>query len=538
MFNKLKKNFQTIKGKTALMVLCFCLVLMIFSAYVSIETQKIKRDFKEYKTHWHPLQLNFFNTINDLQGYQLSILEAVATHNADLNNLKITKLEDIDMSLTKHFDSLNIDFDYKTPINDYTNLLLDLSVLQKNIFERIIYLKSIGKEKEINSDSLINIVYFKSWKVKVNSYWSKFFNVLIFQIANNIDSKADNINLELFRFAIIVFVLSIIILFLCIFLWKKFIKSLQFSIKQPIDALHQLSSGDLKKMDINTKDELAEVVIASNNLSNNLMKASDFSIEIGKGNFDFHFEPISEKDTLGKALVHMKNELKMYAEKEKQANWINVGLANFSILLRKTDILIEDMSYIIISELIKYLNANQGGVFIYDSSLNLLKLKAFYAYERKKYMEAEICVGEGLVGQCFIESEPIYLTDIPKNYISITSGLGQSTPTSLLLVPIMDNNKVIGVIELASFQLIYDFQIDFVKKVAENFASVILNISKNEQTKNLLKESNSIRETLKQQEEEMRQNMEELLATQEEMHRKEQSYIDEISRLKKNKIEI
>lgn len=538
MLNKFKKNFQTIKGKTALMVLCFCLVLMIFSAYVSIETQKIKRDFKEYKTHWHPLQLNFFNTINDLQGYQLSILEAVATHNADLNNLKITKLEDIDMSITKHFDSLNIDFDYKTPINDYTNLLLDLSVLQKNIFERIIYLKSIGKENAINSDSLINVVFFNSWKVKVNSYWSKFFNVLIFQIANNIDSKADNINLELFRFAIIVFVLSIIILFLCIFLWKKFIKSLQFSIKQPIDALHQLSSGELKMMDMNTKDELAKVVIASNNLSNNLKKASDFSIEIGKGNFDYHFEPISEKDTLGNALVHMKNELKMYAEKEKQANWINVGLANFSILLRKTDILIEDMSYIIISELIKYLKANQGGVFIYDSSLNLLQLKAFYAYERKKYKEAEIGIGEGLVGQCFIESEPIYLTDIPKNYISITSGLGQSTPTSLLLVPIMDNNKVIGVIELASFQLFNDFQIDFVKKVAENFASVIFNISKNEQTKNLLKESNFIRETLKQQEEEMRQNMEELLATQEEMHRKEQSYIDEISRLKKNKIEI
>lgn len=132
----------------------------------------------------------------------------------------------------------------------------------------------------------------------------------------------------------------------------------------------------------------------------------------------------------------MRNELKSYAEKEKITNWSNNGLAKFSGLMRKTDQSIEDTTYVILFELIKYLGANQGGIFIFDKNINKLNMTACYAYDRKKFIVKTIEIGEGLIGQCFVEADKIYLTDIPKNYITITSGLGYETPTSLCLIPI------------------------------------------------------------------------------------------------------
>ena len=129
-------------------------------------------------------------------------------------------------------------------------------------------------------------------------------------------------------------------------------------------------------------------------------------------------------------------------------------------------------------------------------------------------------MGEGLLGQCFLEKEQVYMTKVPDDYTHITSGLGGATPGSVLLMPLLTNETIVGVMELASFKPFTPAQIEFIKTAAENIAASIVSSRTTERVKRLLQESQQQAEEMKAQEEEMRQNMEELQATQEEMSRK------------------
>ncbi len=134
--------------------------------------------------------------------------------------------------------------------------------------------------------------------------------------------------------------------------------------------------------------------------------------------------------------------------------------------------------------------------------------------------EKRIEIGEGLVGQAVLEKEYIYLTNVPDNYVSITSGLGQANPKSVLIIPLKSDEKVLGVMEFASFKIFNEYEIEFLEKVGENIVASIISAQINEKTSYLLEQSQQQTEEMRAQEEEMRQNMEELQATQEEIHRK------------------
>lgn len=113
------------------------------------------------------------------------------------------------------------------------------------------------------------------------------------------------------------------------------------------------------------------------------------------------------------------------------------------------------------------------------------------------------------------------LTEIPDDYLEITSGLGESEPGCILLVPLKLENSVLGVVEIASFSAFTDHEIDFVEKLGESIASTLTSVRINQQTSELLKKSQIQAAEMAEQEEEMRQNMEELQATQEESTRRE-----------------
>jgi PAS domain S-box-containing protein len=181
---------------------------------------------------------------------------------------------------------------------------------------------------------------------------------------------------------------------------------------------------------------------------------------------------------------------------------------------------------------VKYLSCNQGSVYIlHDHDTDVLDLKACYAFDRRKFVSQSISVGQGLVGQCFLEKEPVILYDVPQDYIKITSGLGMANPNCIVIVPVKHNNEVAGVIEVASFHRLEAYQISFLEKIAEAFASVVLSTRSNQDIKRLLEESQVHMEGLRSQEEEMRQNLEELQSVQEQMVRQLSENVDMKSQL-------
>jgi GAF domain-containing protein len=248
--------------------------------------------------------------------------------------------------------------------------------------------------------------------------------------------------------------------------------------------------------------------------------ACDFIRGIQKGNLDEAYK--GEPGLLASSLLDMRSWMKEIEKQEKERKWVTDGLAAFVEVLRSNNNNVEALAAEIIKTLVKYLGANQGGLFVVGEGENqtpVLELKATYAFDRQKHLVKKVEIGEGLLGQCFLEKETLYLSDIPNNYIRITSGLGGSNPTALLLVPLKINEKVFGVIELASFYQIKSYEIMFVEKLAENVASTLSNSLANSKTQTLLHETQKQAEALRSQEEELKQNMEELNSTQEEMAR-------------------
>ncbi|MBT29615.1 MAG: hypothetical protein CMO01_08120 [Thalassobius sp.] len=258
-------------------------------------------------------------------------------------------------------------------------------------------------------------------------------------------------------------------------------------------------------------------------LKKEISSARLFVKKIEEGYLDTSYPEVDENqvtaESLPGSLISMRNQLKNLNLTESQRKWTSEGLAFFSEVLRRNQQDLDETSHDIISNLVKYLKVNQGAFYIVNQEKNVLELTACYAYDRRKYVERNIKFGEGLIGQIYLEGETLLLQKLPENYLTITSGLGEASPSTLVMVPLKLDEEVMGIIELASFHQIEQYQIDFLEKLGESIASIISSIRVTAKTQHLLAQSQQQAESLRSQEEELRQNMEELSATQEEMQR-------------------
>jgi PAS domain S-box-containing protein len=262
-------------------------------------------------------------------------------------------------------------------------------------------------------------------------------------------------------------------------------------------------------------------------LKKETLHATKFIRNIEAGNLQMNqneqVAQLAEKSEILSALFNMQERLETITQDENQRNWVTQGLAQFVEILRTQDVEASVLYDRIIANLVKYLHANQGGIFIVNQDNKddiYLEMVACYAYDRKKFLHKRIDSGEGLVGQCYLEADTIYLTDVPANYVNITSGLGSATPCNILIVPLKLNNKIFGVVELAGFHIFEAYQVAFVEKLGESIAATISNIQNTHKTQELLEIAQHQTEEMRAIEEELRQNMEELTATQEETERK------------------
>ncbi|BDC99005.1 GAF domain-containing protein [Persicobacter psychrovividus] len=236
---------------------------------------------------------------------------------------------------------------------------------------------------------------------------------------------------------------------------------------------------------------------------------------------------VSEMEEKQTTLAVQSKEMKDYLEEiEKQKKedehrqWIISGISEVDALLR-SNLQDQEMLDALVHEVVKYTGSVQGGLYLVEQKegKDLLRLSAAYAYDRKKFIDGEIQIGEGLIGQCYLEREPIFLTDVPNDYVKITSGLGEANPRCIAILPMIYNEEIVAVFESAAFNVLNKYQMEYLKAVSSSIAAYLVNRKVAARTNILLKESQLATEQLRAQEEEMRQNMEELHATHEQMTR-------------------
>jgi len=338
------------------------------------------------------------------------------------------------------------------------------------------------------------------------------------------------------QFSATIFIIIIGLFLLGLFIYTRTATVVNF-LKKVGNTLEQLAIGNFQavsQMEANNTEELNKIGTSLNNLKTGLDKAVLFAEEIGKGNLDAHFKPLSENDELGSSLISMRNSLKQASkegeerqEQDRKANWITEGTAKFGDILREYNNDMADFSFNIISNLVKYVGANQGGLFVVNNDSKdhiFFELTAGYAYNIRKILKKKVEPGVGLIGRCILERESIYISNLPEDYINITSGLGEKSPQYLLIVPFKFNNEIYAVAEIASFNKIEDYKQQFVEEVGNSIASTIATVKINIRTNKLLQELKVQSEELSSQEEEMRQNMEAMRSSQEEMQKTTDEY--------------
>ncbi|MEM7548379.1 MAG: GAF domain-containing protein [Bacteroidota bacterium] len=281
----------------------------------------------------------------------------------------------------------------------------------------------------------------------------------------------------------------------------------------------------------------------SSKISKPIIELEGVTKEVLNGNDDVEdkLEAYTSKDEIGSLyrnfssmlakikenlrLVSSKNEeLEEKSVEEHKHSWATQGLARFADVIKNNNQDLEKLSYEVVNQLVKYTSSNQGSMYIISENEKNPEMipMAAYAYNRKKKIKNPVLYGEGLVGASWQERDTIFLSDVPKNYITITSGLGEATPTSVLIVPLKTEEAVMGIIELAAFHVYEEHEVKFVETLSERLASGIQSVRLQERTSRLLGEAQQMAEELKADEEELRQNMEEMQATQEEVSRSHQ----------------
>jgi len=286
--------------------------------------------------------------------------------------------------------------------------------------------------------------------------------------------------------------------------------------------IREIANGQLPEDIPSSRDELNTIIRSLSELVGNLRQITEFAGQVGKGNFESDISVFNGEGSLGASLADMRQSLLNVAEENKKRRWFNEGIAQFSDILRTHNKDLDVLCDHVVRHLVHYLEATQGGIFIVnntDPDDVTLEMRGLYAYDRKKFLNWTIRPGQGLAGQAYREREKIILKEIPQDYTEVSSGLGDATPSYLAIMPMMSNEEIYGVIEIASFRELEEHEIDFFEKVSENIGAAIASVKINQETTRLLEDSQLSTEQLRAQEEEMRQNAEELEATQEEIHR-------------------
>jgi PAS domain S-box-containing protein len=271
-------------------------------------------------------------------------------------------------------------------------------------------------------------------------------------------------------------------------------------------------------LDLHRKKEIGEFANRLQERDSRMNTMADFAKQIGEGNYNSHLNLDTHNDILAQSLLIMRDNLLRNSSKESEQSWIAEGKETISNILRQYN-KIDELANQVIQVLVTYTRLAQGALYVFDEEQKILKSAATFAYNRHKYISQEYKLGYGLIGECAYEMDYIYRTEIPDNYITISSGLlGDRKPQSLLLVPLITDEKLQGVLEFASVEKkIPKLTILLLKEMGEIIARTFFNLKINLRTEKLLHESQQMTLELQENEEELRQNAEEMRATQEEL---------------------
>ncbi|HEU5435049.1 MAG TPA: response regulator, partial [Telluria sp.] len=254
------------------------------------------------------------------------------------------------------------------------------------------------------------------------------------------------------------------------------------------------------------KDLTENVNQLAANLTTQVRAIAEVATAVTRGDLSrsIQVEARGEVSDLKDNINEMIRNLKETTQKNAEQDWLKTNLARFTGLLQgQRDI--EAVTRLILSELAPLVSAHHGVFFMMDAHADKPRLKmiASYGYRSDRDMPTSFAPGEGLVGQCAIEKQRMWLTNVPRDYIVVSSGLGSAPPTNIVVLPILFEQEVKAVIEIASLDRFTQTHMGFLDQLMGSIGAVLNTIEANSRTESLLTQSQSLAQELQQTNQEL-----------------------------------
>jgi HAMP domain-containing protein/signal transduction histidine kinase/DNA-binding response OmpR family regulator len=264
------------------------------------------------------------------------------------------------------------------------------------------------------------------------------------------------------------------------------------------------------------------------NLTTQVRAIAEVSTAVTQGDLtrQISVEAEGEVAELSDTINQMIANLRETTQKNAEQDWLNTNLARISGLMQGQRDL-ATVSRLIMSEISPLVTAQHGAFFLSESDNGTadreLRLIASYGYKKRKTVSNQFKFGEALVGQAALEGKSILITNAPPDYVKVTSGLGEALPVNIIVMPILFEDQVLAVVELASLREFSEVNQAFLEQLAETLGVVLNAIIANRRTEELLEQSQSLAEELQSQSEELQSQQEELKRSNSELEQQTSS---------------
>jgi HAMP domain-containing protein/CheY-like chemotaxis protein len=260
------------------------------------------------------------------------------------------------------------------------------------------------------------------------------------------------------------------------------------------------------------KDLTGNVNLLADNLTNQVRAIAEVATAVTKGDLtrSIQVEASGEVADLKDNINTMIDNLRLTTDRNTEQDWLKTNLARFTGMLQGQRDL-TSVGRMLLSELAPLVDAQQGVIYQMETeeSASMVLLSAFAADGQDGHLR-RLTVGEGLVGQCAAEKRRMLITDLPPNTISIRSGLFEAVPRNVIVLPVLFEDRVKAVIELASLSNFTASHLAFLEQLTASIGIVLNSIEATMQTEGLLKQSQQLAIELQTQQKELQQTNEQL----------------------------
>src|SRR4051794_34440863 len=264
----------------------------------------------------------------------------------------------------------------------------------------------------------------------------------------------------------------------------------------------------------------------ANNLTSQVRNIADVASSVTQGDLTRQItveasgEVAELKDRVNQMIANLRDTTQQNAEQD----WLKTNLARISGLMQGQRDL-QEVSRMLMSEISPLVKALHGAFFMVDNEEEKarLRLLASYGYKKRKNLSNEFVFGEGLPGQAALEMKSILVTNAPEDYVKVTSGLGEGPPVNIMVLPILFEEQVLAVIELASLNPFGEVDLTFLDQLSETIGVVLSTIIANNRTEDLLEEQRRLAQELQSQSEELQSQQDELKRSNSELEEQAKS---------------